>query len=535
MTVPQARPLVLAALQAPAPRQRHKHMPDEDDENDDDDFSEYEEDDAENNSMTDDMEIPNDGEDHDATIRAGADAAHYTARYAALSEDYEAALDELPENVELVAFPAPALTPERPESMLPPTPTSEIFDKNGKISVALMVKLRMKHQSGTSTRSERIVAIDQKFALGRLLDPTKNFMNIRQAAHHLRVFQALTVGGRQEKTLRELRWQATVKHVQSSVPEKDLPNIASKNVNAVYPLRPGNFVIMRSSTDTSLLYIGEILDLYKYVSRRHGSIDSAAGLSGLSYMSLRVYLPLVVGTSPGVTASTRGLKDGEGTEELDSDADPDDSDDEEPTITHFSCLSKSVDIFTHGFAHELVYHLGPNVMQGTPQVCTLKPWAAARWAILRKLKYLDPNTKPAANTNAKGAKGAKDTPDSQARPAVVADAKSTADTEDAKGTMGVKGTPLEDVRSTAGLDSAGATSMVSAKSTASAKGSASAAAKAKGSARVKSATASAKDTAASAKGAATGAKGAATGAKGATLPRAKPAPRAKAKKAVVKK
>lgn len=42
------------------------------------------------------------------------------------------------------------------------------------------------------------------------------------------------------------------------------------------------------------MYVGQVLDLYKHVSRRHGSVDQATSTSGLSYISLRVYLPLSV-------------------------------------------------------------------------------------------------------------------------------------------------------------------------------------------------------------------------------------------------
>lgn len=60
-------------------------------------------------------------------------------------------------------------------------------------------------------------------------------------------------------------------------------------MSAVNPLRPGVFVIMRYK---KLMFVGEVLDLYKKVSRRHGSVDESSSVSGLSYFSLRVYLPL---------------------------------------------------------------------------------------------------------------------------------------------------------------------------------------------------------------------------------------------------
>ena len=42
-------------------------------------------------------------------------------------------------------------------------------------------------------------------------------------------------------------------------------------------------------------YIGEVLDIYKQAaSSRYGSVDDATTASSLSYLALRVYLPLQV-------------------------------------------------------------------------------------------------------------------------------------------------------------------------------------------------------------------------------------------------
>ena len=42
-------------------------------------------------------------------------------------------------------------------------------------------------------------------------------------------------------------------------------------------------------------YIGEVLDMYKQAaSSRYGSVDNATTASSLSYLALRVYLPLEV-------------------------------------------------------------------------------------------------------------------------------------------------------------------------------------------------------------------------------------------------
>ncbi|KAH9853326.1 hypothetical protein C2E23DRAFT_859281 [Lenzites betulinus] len=395
MLIP-SRPLTLQALGTPPPSsQSISHMDADDGVNDHDDFdpaAQPEEDNIENENDID-------GEDGDNintetseesplkdnhTTECAANVARYAARYAALSEDYESTLLELPDEPTPVKFPAPALTPPVKQTAGPAHQplVSEILDTNKKVSVAAIVSLREKHQSGTSTRSERVIAIDQKFALGRLLNPEKNIMSIRQVSHHLRVFQALTIGGRQEKTICKLRWQTAAKEMQVTVSDKDLPNIVSKNVNTLNPLRPGSCVIMHSSTKSALLYVGEILDLYKYASRRHGSIDSAAGLSCLSYLSLRVYLPMTVGR-PSI--QKQGSPD-HNSENSGHESDTS-SESEDDWTTYFSRCCGGSDLFTHGFAHELLYHLGPRMMEGPPTACSLKPWAAARWSILRKFKF----------------------------------------------------------------------------------------------------------------------------------------------------
>lgn len=80
----------------------------------------------------------------------------------------------------------------------------------------------------------------------------------------------------------------------------DLPNFHSKNVTSINPLRPGALLIMKNEART---YLGEVLDLYKKANRRHGSLDKAASITGLSYLSLRVYLPFTLVSRLGVSFS----------------------------------------------------------------------------------------------------------------------------------------------------------------------------------------------------------------------------------------
>ena len=82
-----------------------------------------------------------------------------------------------------------------------------------------------------------------------------------------------------------------------SIQYSDLvPNLAEKNINAVNTLRKGCFVVMRNVTKQGgRFYIGEVLDMYKKgASKRHCSIDIATSTVALSYLSLRVFLPVTL-------------------------------------------------------------------------------------------------------------------------------------------------------------------------------------------------------------------------------------------------
>ncbi len=69
-----------------------------------------------------------------------------------------------------------------------------------------------------------------------------------------------------------------------------LPNMGSRNVNGVFRLLVGNFVIIRTDNRT---FIGEVLDIYKKgMSNRYASIESADSLSQLAAVAVHAYLPL---------------------------------------------------------------------------------------------------------------------------------------------------------------------------------------------------------------------------------------------------
>ena len=76
----------------------------------------------------------------------------------------------------------------------------------------------------------------------------------------------------------------------------ELPNVGSKNINALSPLRLGNFVIIRHPK-SKRVYMGEVLDIYTQGSgSRYGSLVEVDGISGLSALTVHVYRPVNIGS-----------------------------------------------------------------------------------------------------------------------------------------------------------------------------------------------------------------------------------------------
>jgi hypothetical protein len=72
-----------------------------------------------------------------------------------------------------------------------------------------------------------------------------------------------------------------------------MSRLSSRNVNGLFFLKRGSFVIAR--TESSRAYIGQVLDMYKLASgNRYGSVKTANAVETLKYLSVRVFLPLTV-------------------------------------------------------------------------------------------------------------------------------------------------------------------------------------------------------------------------------------------------
>lgn len=265
----------------------------------------------------DDLEVP-EPLAGDGGSRSVALAAHDTARYSALCEDYDNAAEEAESDSIVFGPPLPSSPPGTNRApAIPINPRSEIIDGHGKLSIKLMVEARLHWQSGTTTRSQKTFKIDSKYALSRISrgiglegndDTEPEKMTQQEASQRVRIAQDgnSEVEISQPRKARELRWKSIAKTLQQLVNQNGefifinnvftnglasvLPNISAKNVHQLNPLSVGSFGLMWNGTR---FYIGEILDVYKKgTNSRYGSIEDSSTASGLSYLSLRVYLPL---------------------------------------------------------------------------------------------------------------------------------------------------------------------------------------------------------------------------------------------------
>ncbi|KAJ7269009.1 hypothetical protein C8J57DRAFT_1066950 [Mycena rebaudengoi] len=383
----QLKPVLLTPLGAPASNSKPSKRSQGEDVDLESDFEfDSDEEDADVDAEVDDAEPPTGhGECRDVSL-----AAHDAARYSALCEDYDSAVAEAESDPIVYGPPPPPLAPPttvttpsdvRPVSTIPSK--SDLIDETGKLSIALILQARLHLQAGTTTKSEKTLRIDSKYAISRISrgiglegddDTNPEKMTLQEASHLARVAQdgnTALQAGRFLKS-REIRWKNIASKVQKLVNVNLVPNIASKNVHALNPLIFGSFTLMWNG---KRFYIGEVLDVYKKgLSSRHGSVTETTTTSGLSYLSLRVYLELTSVCASFVSADA---------------AEEDDDDTEHIMAPPFSCYtgSKGAQIYTHAQIDHLLFNLGPNVFEraepGTAHR-VLKSHAASRWMALTR-------------------------------------------------------------------------------------------------------------------------------------------------------
>lgn len=316
MTLPKSGTPLAPLVGPPTEKKtsKSKSLKDLDDEYDSDDWDGEEE---ETDYEIDDDQLAEEADESDRVIAAARDAT----RDCELHKNYEATVSEL-ESQPTCLFAGPPVPPLlSPVSASILNVDSELFDDKGNLSISRMLDARDGHQSGTKTRSERTLVLDPKFDKAKVTakafadeNPdvfTLTTLSVKEGSHRVRVAQAMK-GDDKPKKIRQMRWQTVANELSGIIPAKGpshvsylklvqsnrllldsvVPNISGQNVNTFVPLRRGNFVIMSTKLR---FYIGEVLDIYKQAAgSRYGSVDDANSASSVSFLALRVYLPLQV-------------------------------------------------------------------------------------------------------------------------------------------------------------------------------------------------------------------------------------------------
>jgi hypothetical protein len=174
-----------------------------------------------NDSDNDDASPLSNSVTREAISRA---ATQSTMRYAALCEDYEHIIADIPSSE--LKSPAERTTSQILadgncavvlESIIEPVSVvarSALFDDSGKLSISHILNARKSHQSETKVHSERVITIDSKFALHRVIkeeSASKSKLSItREYSHRLAVMQKLDVDFKNPAKAREERWKVVI-------------------------------------------------------------------------------------------------------------------------------------------------------------------------------------------------------------------------------------------------------------------------------------------------------------------------------------
>jgi hypothetical protein len=204
-------------------------------------------------------------------------AAHDTARYSALCDDYEAAaeeLDALPSSPIVSGPPPPPSTPPTSIDIAPIPIRSEFIDSNGKLSLSMMLAARLHWQAGTTTRSEKVSEIDSKYALARIAretgsqgndDTEPEKMTLQEASNLTKVLQDQnsTIQQSKPRKVRELRWreisQAIQRHVNADGEYHLLTTISVLNRQTVLP----NLIACTRKAQAAVMVLCRVLRLFR--------------------------------------------------------------------------------------------------------------------------------------------------------------------------------------------------------------------------------------------------------------------------------
>jgi hypothetical protein len=162
------------------------------------------------------------------------EAAHDAARYSELCEQYDKTVQESESQSQdsqplliIAGPPLPQLAPPPSSSVL--ILKSELLDDHGNLSILKMLDTWEMHQSGTSVRLERVLAVDFKFDKGKG-KPVKDNMSddvfklsklsVKEGSHRVCVAQDLMRDDEKPKKIQQTRWLSVSTELTCVIPTK---------------------------------------------------------------------------------------------------------------------------------------------------------------------------------------------------------------------------------------------------------------------------------------------------------------------------
>ncbi|KAJ6628294.1 hypothetical protein B0H10DRAFT_2209579 [Mycena sp. CBHHK59/15] len=156
-----------------------------------------------------------------------------------------------------------------------------------------LVEQRIRHCAGTHVHSEAIRKPETN------IEYMGGKFSLNHAAHQLKEGLQQSEGLRNDTTFQKARYRRWIaagpvvewtEGCRLDVALRDLrvPNLRSRGVNGITPIRLGSLVVMRTARR---MYLGEVLGIYRFgsLSGKHDSFTDAETVEGLSYLSLRAY------------------------------------------------------------------------------------------------------------------------------------------------------------------------------------------------------------------------------------------------------
>lgn len=225
LIIPKAgTPLVPLSGPSPSPKSKNNiNTQNTADSEDEEEIDNWEGDDEESDGEEDTYEDDPEDDDEAATVIA---ATRDAARYSELTAQFEATLEEAQRSPEpdFIGPPPPPLPPPPPSPPPLLVLKSDILNDDGSLSILKMLNSRDRHQSSTTTHSERVLAVDPKFNKEKTTanenpDIVKLVnLSVKEGSHRVSVAQDLALVNDKPKKMRQMRWQMVANELSRIIP-----------------------------------------------------------------------------------------------------------------------------------------------------------------------------------------------------------------------------------------------------------------------------------------------------------------------------